>query len=332
MLVPEGPVFRKISRRQMEKVVPKLGVLARATAEDRLSLITWLVESGEKVVATADGRSFHDAVALKAASVGVSMERGCQDLAKEASAVTIQDSKISSILQAVFWGRVANDSVQNFLQFQLTINISAIILTFVSSVASSKEQSVLNSVQLLWVNLIMDLFAILALANDPPSSNHRHRKPTVRGTPLITVTMWKMIIGQAASQLAVCFTLYHTDLGFLSFKPSLSLEDRDTLVFNTFVWMQIFNQLNSRRIDNQLKIFEGILHKGLFFIITSIIIGVQCLLIFFGGKALNTVQLSINQWGCSLLTGACTLPIGMATRLFPDAWIRRGIPQWFQKR
>lgn len=162
------------------------------------------------------------------------------------------------------WGRAVNDSVKKFLQvsvrdfttvirslanecilqFQLTVNITAVILTFVSAVASSDEESVLNAVQLLWVNLIMDTFAALALATDPPNRSVLDRKPDRKSAPLITLRMAKMIIGQAICQLVITFVLHFAGKSLLGYSDSeydtMSLR---TLVFNTFVWLQIFNEV-----------------------------------------------------------------------------------------
>jgi Ca2+-transporting ATPase len=128
-------------------------------------------------------------------------------------------------------------------QFQLTVNITAVLLTFVSAVASSDETSVLSAVQLLWVNLIMDTFAALALATDPPAPSILNRKPDPKSAPLITINMWKMIIGQAIYQLVVTFILHFAGHGILGYpRDPTGVLQLNSLVFNTFVWMQIFNQ------------------------------------------------------------------------------------------
>lgn len=116
------------------------------------------------------------------------------------------------------------------------------ILTFVSAVASGDESSVLTAVQLLWVNLIMDTFAALALATDPPSPQVLERRPEPKSAPLITLTMWKMILGQVAYQLVVTFVLNFAGLKIFRYDPPNVERQLRTVVFNTFVWMQIFNQ------------------------------------------------------------------------------------------
>lgn len=127
------------------------------------------------------------------------------------------------------------------LQFQITVNITAVILTFISAVASGSETSVLSAVQLLWVNLIMDTFAALALATDPPTPSLLKRRPEPKSAPLITVTMWKMIIGQSIYQLVVTLVLNFAGDSILNYDGTKP-KQLQTLVFNTFVWMQIFNQ------------------------------------------------------------------------------------------
>lgn len=122
------------------------------------------------------------------------------------------------------------------------MNITAVILTFVSAVASGDENSVLTAVQLLWVNLIMDTFAALALATDPPTPSMLQRKPEPKSAPLITLTMWKMIIGQSIYQLVVTFILNFAGKSILSYQSKREQDQLQTLIFNTFVWMQIFNQ------------------------------------------------------------------------------------------
>jgi Ca2+-transporting ATPase len=156
------------------------------------------------------------------------------------------DDNFASIVKALKWGRAVNDAVKRFLQFQLTVNITAVVLTFVTAVSSTSEKSVLTAVQLLWVNLIMDTLAALALATDPPQESVLDRKPEPRGSSIISITMWKMIIGQALYQLAITFLLYYgSPKGILPLPGPDDIPASDqinTLVFNTFVWMQIFNQ------------------------------------------------------------------------------------------
>lgn len=151
--VMEGPVFRNLSESEMKEVLPKLQVLARSSPEDKRILVTQLRALGEIVAVTGDGTN--DGPALKAADIGFSMGIAGTEVAKEASAIILMDDNFASILTALMWGRAVNDAVRKFLQFQITVNITAVLITFVSAVANSEGSSVLTAVQLLWINLIM---------------------------------------------------------------------------------------------------------------------------------------------------------------------------------
>jgi Ca2+-transporting ATPase len=236
----EGPVFRKLSTKQMDQIIPSLQVLARSSPEDKRILVKRLKALGETVAVTGDGTN--DAPALKGADVGFSMGIAGTEVAKEASAIILMDDNFTSIVKAMMWGRAVNDAVKKFLQFQITVNITAVVLTFVTAVSSETEASALTAVQLLWVNLIMDTMAALALATDPPTRSILDRKPDPKSAPLITLTMWKMIIGQAIYQLVITFLLYFGAKTAFSYDTETEQTLINTLVFNTFVWMQVFNQ------------------------------------------------------------------------------------------
>jgi Ca2+-transporting ATPase len=328
-VVMEGPVFRKLSKREMDAVIPKLCVLARSSPEDKRILVKRLKELGETVAVTGDGTN--DAPALKTADVGFSMGIAGTEVAKEASAIILMDDNFASIVKALLWGRAVNDAVKKFLQFQITVNITAVFLTFITAVSSADQQSVLTAVQLLWVNLIMDTFAALALATDPPTRTLLDRLPDPKSAPLITLRMWKMIVGQAIYQLVVTLILHFGGNSILDYDG----KERDalpTLVFNTFVWMQIFNALNNRRLDNRFNIFEGITHNWFFIIILAIMIGGQTLIIFVGGAAFQITRINGIQWGISIFLGFLSLPIGVIVRCVPDELIRKCIPDFMRRK
>ncbi|KAF1945231.1 calcium transporting P-type ATPase-like protein [Clathrospora elynae] len=329
-VVMEGPTFRKLSKREMDAVIPKLCVLARSSPEDKRKLVKRLKELGETVAVTGDGTN--DAPALKTADVGFSMGIAGTEVAKEASAIILMDDNFASIVKALLWGRAVNDAVKKFLQFQITVNITAVILTFVSAVSSPDQTSVLTAVQLLWVNLIMDTFAALALATDPPTRSLLDRKPDPKSAPLITLRMWKMIIGQAIYQLVVTFVLYFAGESILSYESDKEREQMPALIFNIFVWMQIFNALNNRRLDNRFNVFEGITHNWFFIVILAIMIGGQTMIIFVGGVAFKVVRLNGAQWGYSIVLGFLSLPIGVIIRLIPDELIQKCIPGFFRRK
>ncbi|RDL41841.1 putative calcium P-type ATPase NCA-2 [Venustampulla echinocandica] len=329
-VVMEGPAFRKLSAAKMDQIIPRLQVLARSSPEDKRILVKRLKELGETVAVTGDGTN--DAPALKTADVGFSMGIAGTEVAKEASAIILMDDNFNSIVKAMMWGRAVNDAVKKFLQFQVTVNITAVLLTFITAVASGSEQSVLTAVQLLWVNLIMDTMAALALATDPPMPSILDRKPDPKSAPLISITMWKMIIGEAIYQLAITLLLHFGAKSILSYTSPRELNQVPTLVFNTFVWMQIFNQWNNRRLDNKFNIFEGITRNWFFIGINVVMVGGQVMIIFVGGKAFNVVQLNAAQWAYSVVLGFLSIPVGAVIRLVPDELILRLIPDYIKNR
>jgi Ca2+-transporting ATPase len=266
-IVMEGPVFRTLDAAAMLEVVPRLQVLARSSPEDKRVLVAKLKELGEIVGVTGDGTN--DGPALKTANVGFSMGIAGTEVAKEASDIILMDDNFASIVKAIIWGRAVNDAVRRFLQFQIAVNIVAVLITLISAVASASETSVLSAVQLLWVNIIMDTFAALALATDPASEASLDRKPERASAPLFTVDMWKQILGQAAYQTAI--TLVFHFLGRQILGRGDSAHDGaivQTLVFNIFVFAQLFNSFNCRRLDNKLNIFEGLSRNRYFIGIT----------------------------------------------------------------
>src|SRR6202011_289792 len=159
--------------------------------------------------------------------------------------------------------RCVNDAVRKFLQFQVSTNVTAVVITFVTAVASTTESSVLSAVQLLWINLIMDTFAALALATDPASEALLDRKPDKKTAPLFSVEMYKQILFQSTYQIIVTLIFHFLGLQILGFSEGSTKNDTivQTLVFNAFVFAQIFNSINCRRLDNKLNVFEGILRN-----------------------------------------------------------------------
>ncbi|KAG1747134.1 Ca-transporting ATPase [Suillus paluster] len=321
-IIMEGPVFRQLDESQMLEIVPRLQVLARSSPEDKKMLVEKLRTLGEIVAVTGDGTN--DGPALKTAHVGFSMGIAGTEVAKEASDIILMDDNFSSIVKAIMWGRCVNDAVRKFLQFQISTNVTAVVITFVTAVASNSETSALSAVQLLWINIIMDTFAALALATDPASPALLDRKPDKQTAPLFSVDMYKQILLQSTYQIIVIL-LFH----FLGIKI-LGLADTSgndtivqTLVFNAFVFAQIFNSVNSRRLDRKLNIFEGMLNNWYFMVITLIEITVQVLIVFIGGTAFQVTRIGGREWGISLALGFVSIPLGALIRLLPNGPFER---------
>ncbi|CAK4033874.1 cation-transporting atpase fungi [Lecanosticta acicola] len=318
-VVMEGPVFRTLDEQQMKEVLPKLQVLARSSPEDKRILVTGLRALDEIVAVTGDGTN--DGPALKAADVGFSMGISGTEVAKEASAIILMDDNFTSILTALMWGRSVNDAVRKFLQFQITVNITAVIVTFVSAVANPDMRSVLTAIQLLWINLIMDSMAALALASDAPTEEILARKPPKRSAPLISIIMWKMIIGQAIFQLAVTFILYYAGPNILDY-----VRDGDeirSVVFNTFVWMQIFNSKSPHPHPHHTQSLHGVHRNAFYLVICALMVGCQIMIMFVGGRAFQITRLAGTDWGISIVVSLLCLPWAVLVRLFPDALFER---------
>ncbi|KAJ2959856.1 hypothetical protein NQ176_g11089 [Zarea fungicola] len=315
----DGPTFRRLSDEQLDRVIPRLQVLARSSPEDKLLLVSRLRKMNETVAVTGDGTN--DALALKAADVGFAMGMQGTEVAKEAASIILLDDNFASIVKALSWGRTVNDAVKKFCQFQFTINITAGIITVVSELVGD---SIFTVVQLLWINLIMDVFASLGLATDHPSPDFLKRKPEPRNAPIVSITMWKMILGQAIYQLLVVFLVHY--IGWSIFNPGTEneVEKLQTLVFNIYVWMQFFNQHNCRRVDNKLDIwYQGVLRNPWFIGVQCLTLAGQFIIIFKGGEAFDTKPLTGTQWGWSMLFGILTIPLGALIRQVPDRWVLR---------
>ncbi|KAF9223507.1 Ca-transporting ATPase [Gyrodon lividus] len=316
-IIMEGPVFRQLSDKEMLEIVPRLQVLARSSPEDKKILVEKLRALGEIVGVTGDGTN--DGPALKTAHVGFSMGIAGTEVAKEASDIILMDDNFSSIVKAIMWGRCVNDAVRKFLQFQLSTNVTAVVVTFVTAVASSSETSVLSAVQLLWINIIMDTFAALALATDPASTALLDRKPDKLSAPLFTVDMYKQILLQSTYQIAVTLVFHFLGLRILGLEGTSTNDSIvQTLVFNTFVFAQIFNSVNSRRLDRKFNIFEGLLHNYYFIVITLIEIIAQIVIVFIGGAAFQVTHIGGREWGISLALGVVSIPLGALIRLLPN--------------
>lgn len=340
-LCMEGPKFRMLAETDRLRIVPKLRVLARSSPEDKRVLVATLKQLGEVVAVTGDGTN--DAPALKLADVGFSMGISGTEVAREASDIILMTDDFSSIVNAIKWGRTVSTSIRKFVQFQLTVNITACVLTMVSSIANSDSHSVLTAVQLLWVNLIMDTLGALALATDKPDENVLNRKPMGRNAPLISTSMWKMIMGQACMQLIVTMLLNFD--GSNLFYPGRIVDEHqskklDSLVFNTFVWMQVTKLFVARKLDEgdglttvksrctreNLDFFEHVFRNPYFIGIELIISGFQVLIMFVGGSAFSIGIQTGPMWATALLCGFLSFPVGWIVRITPDIWVERIFP------
>ncbi len=314
-IVVLGEVFREWSDDEIDQHLPQLQVMARCQPADKLRLVKRLRALDQIVAVTGDGTN--DAPALKEADVGLAMGIAGTDVAKEACDIIIMDDNFRSIVQSVKWGRNVYEGVRKFLQFQLTVNICALFLVFIGAV--SRYGAPLRAVQLLWVNLIMDTLAALALATEPPTDQLLLQKPHGKTERIINNIMWKHIMGHALTQLAVLLGLLYgaNQIPWTGGFILLQSTAQYTIVFNSFVWMQLFNELNARSIDDHQNIFSG-LHKSYIFIgVLVVSAGLQAIIVEFGSSAFKVKGLSWDQWLFCIAMGMIEIPVGFFLRALP---------------
>ncbi|XP_060619160.2 plasma membrane calcium-transporting ATPase 3 isoform X7 [Anolis sagrei] len=319
----------EIEQERLDKIWPKLRVLARSSPTDKHTLVKGIIDStiGEQrqvVAVTGDGTN--DGPALKKADVGFAMGIAGTDVAKEASDIILTDDNFSSIVKAVMWGRNVYDSISKFLQFQLTVNVVAVIVAFTG--ACITQDSPLKAVQMLWVNLIMDTFASLALATEPPTEALLLRKPYGRNKPLISRTMMKNILGHAVYQLIIIFTLLFVGEVFFDIDSGRNAplhsppSEHYTIIFNTFVMMQLFNEINARKIHGERNVFDGIFGNPIFCSIVLGTFGIQIVIVQFGGKPFSCSPLNAQQWLWCLFVGFGELVWGQVIATIPTSHLK----------
>ncbi|XP_034388456.1 plasma membrane calcium-transporting ATPase 2 isoform X4 [Cyclopterus lumpus] len=319
----------EVEQERIDKVWPKLRVLARSSPTDKHTLVKGIIDStatDQRQVVAVTGDGTNDGPALKKADVGFAMGIAGTDVAKEASDIILTDDNFSSIVKAVMWGRNVYDSISKFLQFQLTVNVVAVIVAFTG--ACITQDSPLKAVQMLWVNLIMDTFASLALATEPPTESLLMRKPYGRNKPLISSTMTKNILGHGVYQLIIIFTLlfagekiFDIDSGRnapLHAPPS----EHYTIIFNTFVMMQLFNEINARKIHGERNVFDGIFRNPIFCTIVFGTFAMQIVIVQFGGKPFSCQPLNLEKWMWCVFLGLGELVWGQVIASVPNSKLR----------
>ncbi|KAM3747207.1 hypothetical protein ACB098_05G018700 [Castanea mollissima] len=307
-LVIEGMEFRNYTPEERMEKVDKICVMAKASPTDKSLMVECLKQKGHIVAVTGGG--INDAPTLKEADIGLSMGIHGTEVARLSSDIVILDDNFASMAKVLSWGRCVHKNIQKFIQFQLTMNVAAIIVNFVAIIFVN--QGLLTGVQLLWVNLITHYLVALALATEQPTKKLMEKPPMGWTKPLITNNMWRNLLAQALYQVVVILTLEFR--GQLIFNVCEKV--RDTLIFNTFVLCQVFNQLNARKLVEE-NIFKGIHSNKLFLCIIAITIVLQVVMVEYLKWIEDTESLNWWQWA------AC---IGMAIVSWPVGWIVKWIP------
>nr|MBP7471516.1 calcium-translocating P-type ATPase, PMCA-type [Prevotella sp.] len=304
-----GPEWAALTDEEASKRASKIRVMSRARPTDKQRLVELLQKQGAVVAVTGDGTN--DAPALHYAHVGLSLGSGTS-VAKEASDMTLLDDSFGSIANAVMWGRSLYKNIQRFLYFQLVVNITALLLVLAGSLIGTEMP--LTVTQILWVNLIMDTFAAMALASLPPSREVMKDKPRKPSDFIITKSMGKNILcsGLTFFVTMFLFLIYCERRGEGSIVDVHEL----TLFFTTFVMMQFWNLFNAKCQGSDMSAFHRFFaDKGLLIVLLIIFVG-QWIIVTFGGKMFRTVPLSFNEWISIIAVTSMVLWIGELFRCF----------------
>lgn len=323
-----GKEFSRISDEEMLSRLDSIKIMSRARPSDKERLVKLLQQHGEVVAVTGDGTN--DAPALNAAQIGLSMGDGTS-VAKEASDITIIDNSFKSIARAVTWGRSLYHNIQRFILFQMTINVAACLVVLMGALLGT--ESPLTVTQMLWVNLVMDTFAALALASLPPDSDVMKEKPRSRDAFIINKDMWRKIFGVGLSFVVVLFGFlqYFKHFDVTSFND-FSLRDyfssfvnfshvnkglspyELTLFFTIFVFMQFWNIFNAKAYHSEKSAFADLCHSsGFLWTLALVFIG-QILIVTLGGEMFEVVPLAISDWVWVVCATSLILWIGEAGR------------------
>ncbi|KAE8725755.1 hypothetical protein F3Y22_tig00008146pilonHSYRG00144 [Hibiscus syriacus] len=287
--------------------------MARSSPMDKHTLVKHLRTTfGEVVAVTGDGTN--DAPALHEADIGLAMGIAGTEVAKESADVIILDDNFSTIVTVAKWGRSVYINIQKFVQFQLTVNVVALIVNFSSACLTGNAP--LTAVQLLWVNMIMDTLGALALATEPPNDDLMKRSPVGRKGNFISNVMWRNILGQSVYQFMIIWILQTRGKTFFHLDGSDADLILNTLIFNSFVFCQVFNEISSREME-KINVLEGILNNHVFVAVLSCTVIFQIVIVEFLGTFASTCPLTLQQWFVSICLGFLTMPIAAALKLIP---------------
>ena len=304
-----GVEFAALTDEEALDRVLDIKVMSRARPMDKQRLVQLLQQKGSVVAVTGDGTN--DAPALNHAQVGLSMGTGTS-VAKEASDITLLDDSFHSIATAVMWGRSLYKNIQRFIVFQLTINVVALASVLLGAFLGTELP--LTVTQMLWVNLIMDTFAAMALASIPPSADVMNEKPRKTDDFIITKPMRYNILGVAACFLIILMSL----IVYIKGLPSAEVPTALTAFFTIFVMLQFWNLFNASVFGTNHSVFKDSRHAfGMISVAGIILIG-QIIIVEFGGKVFRTVPLTWMQWLYIIGSTSIVLWVGEIWR-----WIQR---------
>ena len=297
--VVTGADFAAMSDEEALERVAGIKILSRARPSDKQRMVTLLQRRGEVVAVTGDGTN--DAPALNFANVGLSMGSGTS-VAKSASDITLIDDSFASIVTAVMWGRSLYRNIQRFVLFQLTINLAAIVTVFVGAVCGTELP--LTVVQILWVNLIMDTFAAMAMASLPPNAEVMHDPPRPRNEFIITPAMTRTIL-----TCGIVFITVMLGMLFAWMHGGAATARQLTVFFTVFVFMQVWNMFNAKGFESRHNVFSDLRRTPVFIGVALAIALGQIAIVEFGGEIFRCTPLSFGTW-CSIIGSTSLIAFG----------------------
>lgn len=302
-----GAAYAELTDEEALERAEQILVMSRARPADKQRLVEMLQKKGHIVAVTGDGTN--DAPALHHAHVGLSLGSGTS-VAKEASDMTLLDDSFASIAHAVMWGRSLYKNIQRFLYYQLTVNVTALLLELCGALVGTELP--LTVTQILWVNLIMDTFAALALASLPPSRQVMNEKPRRQGDFIISSPMTKAIIGSGLLFFSAMFAF----LLYCERRGALGVDIHElTLFFTTFVMLQWWNLFNAKALGSSHSALRKLWNDRGMLLVLGLILGGQVLIVTFGGKMFRTVPLSVSEWALIIAITSVVLWVGEGFRI-----------------
>ena len=287
-----GSKFAALSDEDASAAAGRLKVLSRARPADKLRLVNLLKQRGEVVAVTGDG--VNDGPALNYADVGLAMGKTGTSVAKEASDIILLDDSFGSIITGIRWGRSLYENIQRFILFQLTINVAALGIAMLGPFIGFELP--LTVMQMLWVNLIMDTFAALALATEPPNEGVLDRQPRSPSAFIVSKSMAINIFLTGAIFLAILIGLIVILKGSGELTTDEEPSRGGTILFTVFVMLQFWNLFNAKTMGRTSSVFPSLGNNPSFMLIAAAIVVGQILLVQFGGSVFRTTPLALNEW------------------------------------
>lgn len=301
----EAKELESLNQKELLEILPKVKIIARSTPSVKMQIVNALKAQGNVVALTGDG--INDAPALKNADVGIAMGISGTEVSKEASDIVLLDDSFATIVRAVKWGRGIYQNFQRFIQFQLTVNLSSVLIVLAAVLCGFTAP--FSALQLLWVNLIMDGPPALTLGLEPASKSLLEQRPTKRDANILSENMLTLIITAGIFIATICLMQYFTN--FLEAKEG----QEGTALFTLFVIFQLFNAFNARELNNR-SIFKNILGNKLMFITFILTFALQVIIVEFGGSAFKTEPLELILWAKILALGFSVIILGEILRLY----------------